>query len=55
MSALHLIVPMFLAIEFVLVLLALVAAKLFADPQVSLPTRKSSGRGVAGLLTGSRG
>jgi hypothetical protein len=44
MSVLHLIVPMFFAIQFVLVLLALVSAMLFADPQVSLPARKSSRR-----------
>lgn len=34
MSALHLIVPMFLAIQFVLVLVVLVSAMLSTDPQV---------------------
>jgi hypothetical protein len=34
MSALRLIVPLFLAIQFVLVLVALVSAMLSADPQV---------------------
>jgi hypothetical protein len=35
MRALDLIVPVFFAIQFVVVLVAVVAAMLFADPQVS--------------------
>jgi hypothetical protein len=42
MSVLHLMVPIFLAIEFVLVLVALLSAMLFADPQVALLANKSS-------------
>ncbi len=40
MSAWHLIVPICFAIQFLVVLAALVSAMLFADPQVSI----SSGR-----------
>jgi hypothetical protein len=40
MSALHQVVPMFMLIQFVVVLAALVVAMVFADPQLSLPTRK---------------
>jgi hypothetical protein len=36
MSAWHLIVPIFLAIQFVVVLAALVSAMLFTDPRVSI-------------------
>jgi hypothetical protein len=39
MRALNLIVPMFFAIQFVLVLVAVVSAMLFADPQASLFNR----------------
>ena len=39
MRALDLIVPMFFAIQFVVVLVAVVSAMLFADPQVSLRAR----------------
>ena len=42
MSALHLMVPMFFAIQFVVVLVAMVSAMMLADPQVSLPARKPS-------------
>ena len=41
MSALHLIIPIFLAIEFVLVLIALVSAMLFAAPQSAVPARNA--------------
>jgi len=44
MIAMHLMVPIFLAIQFVLVLLALVSAMLFADPQVALLACRSSRR-----------
>jgi hypothetical protein len=54
MNALHLLVPMFLAIQFVLVLVALVSAMLFADPQVPFPVRKSSGRDLARPIKTSR-
>ena len=40
MRGLDLIVPIFLAIQFVLVLVALASAILFADPQVSFHARK---------------
>jgi hypothetical protein len=33
-------VPMFMLIQFVVVLAALVVAMVFADPQLALPTRK---------------
>jgi hypothetical protein len=39
MRAMGLIVPMFFAIQFVLVLVAVVSAMLFADPQVSRVNR----------------
>ena len=42
MNALHQIVPMFLLIQFVVVLVALVSAMLLAEPQYLLPTRRSS-------------
>jgi hypothetical protein len=54
MSALHLMVPMFFAIQFVLVLVAMVATMMFADPQVYLPARKPSRRDLARPKTGSR-
>ena len=38
MNALHQMIPMFSRLQFVLMLTSLVAAMLFADPQVSLPT-----------------
>ncbi len=44
MSALHLIIPIFLAIQFVLVLVAMVSAMLFADPQVAVPARNACRR-----------
>ena len=52
MSTLHQMVPMFLLVQFVVVLVALTAAMLMADPQFSLPTRKSSRR-VARFITSS--
>jgi hypothetical protein len=42
MSALHHLVPIFMMIQFIVVLIALIAATRMADPQLSLPTRKSS-------------
>jgi hypothetical protein len=39
MRALDLIVPVFFAIQFVVVLVAVVSAMLLADPEVSLPAR----------------
>jgi hypothetical protein len=44
MSTLHLIIPIFLAIQFVLVLVALVSARLLADPQVAVPARNACRR-----------
>jgi len=48
MSALHLLVPIFFLIQFVLVLLALVSAMLLADPQIALsvyqPSHRDRGR-----------
>ena len=46
MSALHQIVPMFFLIQFVVVLIALTVAMLWADPQRLVPARKDS-HGVA--------
>ena len=40
MSTLHLMVPAFFTIQFSLVLLAMVSALLFADPQAAIPTRR---------------
>jgi hypothetical protein len=54
MSALHQMVPMFFLIQFVVVLVALIAATRMADPQLSLPSRKSSRRAMARPITGSR-
>jgi hypothetical protein len=53
MSALHYMVPMILTFQFILVLLALVSAMLFADPQASLAPRKSSRRVMARPMPGS--
>jgi hypothetical protein len=39
MHALNLIVPVFFAIQFVVILVAVVSAMLFADPRVSLRAR----------------
>jgi hypothetical protein len=47
MSTLHQMVPMFFLVQFVVVLAALVAAMVFADPQFSLPATKSSRRATA--------
>jgi len=46
MSALHQMVPMFFLIQFVVVLIALAVAMLWADPQCLVPSRKVS-HGVA--------
>jgi len=48
MSALHQMVPMFFMIQFVVVLVALVASMLFAGPEFSLPAGKSPRRVRAG-------
>ena len=47
MSTLQQMVPLFLMIEFVLVLVAMVCAMLFADPELSIPTGKTSRRFMA--------
>ena len=52
MSALQLLVPIFLGIQFVLVLLALVSAMLFADPQIALSVYQPSRRERVGRNTG---
>jgi len=54
LSALHQIVPIFLLVQFIVVLVALIAATRMADPQLSLPTRKSSRRVMARPLPGLR-
>ena len=46
MSVLHQMVPLFFLIQFVVVLIALTLAMLWADPQCSVPARKVS-HGVA--------
>lgn len=51
MSALHQMIPILFVIQFVLVLLALVAAMLFAEPQALLPVRKSPRRVMARSVT----
>jgi hypothetical protein len=55
MSTLNQMAPMFLLVQFLVVLLALVAATRLADPQFSLRTRKSSRRAMTLPMTGSRG
>jgi uncharacterized membrane protein len=54
MSALHEMVPMFLLIQFVVVLVALVVAMLFADSQFSLPAKRSRHRATSRVFDGSR-
>ena len=54
MSALDLMIPIFLTIQFVTILFALGFAILFADPQEVIPVRKSSRRGAARTASGSR-
>jgi hypothetical protein len=54
MSALRLMVPIFMLIQFFVVLLALVSAMLFADPQAALPTCKPSRRESVRPSTGRR-
>jgi nitrogen fixation/metabolism regulation signal transduction histidine kinase len=54
MSVLHQMVPMFFLIQFVVVLVALVVAMLFADSQFSLPARKSCRRATSHVFDGSR-
>jgi hypothetical protein len=53
MSTLNQMAPMFFLIQFLVVLLALVAATRLADPQFSLRTRKSSRRAMTLPMTGS--
>ena len=55
MSGLHMLIPIFLAVQFVLVLIALVAATLFADPDEVIPTGKSLPRDPARSTWASRG
>jgi hypothetical protein len=45
---------MFFAIQFVMVLAALVAAMLFATPEFSLPAKRSSRRVMARPIAGPR-
>jgi hypothetical protein len=47
MSALHQLVPVFMLVQFMVVLVALIAAARLADPQLSLSTRKSFRRVVS--------
>jgi len=54
MSTLHQMALMFFLIQFVVVLVALIAATRVADPQLSLPTKKFSRRVMARPATGSR-
>jgi len=54
MSTLYQMVPLFLLIQFVVVLVALVAATRMADPQLSLLTSKSSRRIIARRIPGAR-
>lgn len=51
MSVIHQMVPMFFLIQFAVVLVTLIAAMLWADPQFSLPARKSSRRAPTQLMT----
>jgi len=53
MTTLHQMAPMFFLIQFLAVLLALVAATRLADPQFKLHTRKSSRRAVTPPRTDS--
>ncbi len=55
MSALHQMVPMFFLIQFVVVLVALTVAMLWADPQCSVPARKISHGAVAPSGATTRG
>lgn len=54
MSALRMIVPIFMLIQFSVVLLALVSAMLFADPQATLLACKHSRRQNVRPATGRR-
>ena len=53
MNVLHQMVPMVLAIEFVLVFAAIVAAMVFPDPQLSNPTRKPSRHATGRFMAGA--
>lgn len=55
MSTLNQMAPMFLLIQFLVLLLALVAATRLADPQFSLRTGKSFRRAKAPPIAGSHG
>jgi hypothetical protein len=52
MGTLHQVVLMFFLIQFLVVLVALIAATRLADPQCSFPTRKSSRRVMTRFVTG---
>ena len=54
MSVLHQMVPMFFLIQFVVVLMALVVAMLFADSQFSLPARRSRHSATSRVFDGSK-
>ena len=55
MSALRLLVPAILTIQFLLVLVALVSAMLFAEPQITLPSKRKAQPVNARRRTGLRG
>jgi hypothetical protein len=55
MSVLHHMVPILMFIQFIVVLVAVVAAMLLADPQCSLPARKSSRPPLRQFVSASRG
>jgi len=55
MSTLHQIALMFFLIQFIVVLVALVAATRLADPQLSIPTRRPSRRLLMPPIKSTRG
>lgn len=54
MSTLHQIAPVFFLMQFLVVLMALIAATRMADPQLSLPSKKLFRRLRERSITGSR-
>ena len=48
MSALQQLVPVFFVFQFIIVLVGLVVAMVFADPQVAVPSMRSSRRVLRG-------
>jgi len=54
MSAVHQLVPMIILVQFAVVLMAIVTAMLMADPNCSIPTRKSSRRAICRVIDGSQ-